>query len=247
MIKILETINEPQKNFDDLINSLYNIQMDDVVITDVDILPDGVNKQIIFQIMVTKLTPDTINIFYPKVVDILKNNGYEPILSQFSVRITYIKFTHPSGFSMSWSKIIPNHIINNMKYGDPTLEEIDKGRYSLVLPKNPVTDNPDDLSNMIKSKKKSAQTYYKVYQKGEIIGHKYTLSNNPQIKVEYLGGFRTELEMRSFRPEIMTYFDSIDDIPTTDKNFPRHLGVHISEALGLKFKKHGIHFTSYTK
>jgi hypothetical protein len=247
MIKILETINEPNENFDKLIDSLYNIQMDDVIITNVDIVPNGIYKLIMFHLKVRRLTPDTINIFYPKVVDMLKSKGYELILSQFTVRITHILFTHPSGFNMDWTKFIPVHIINNMKYGDPTLEEIDKGRYSLVLPMNPVTDNPDDLSNMIKSKTKSAQTYYKVYQKGEVVGHKYKLSDNPQIKVEYLGGFRTELEMRSFRPEIMTYFNSIDDIPTTDKNFPRHLGVHISEALGLKFKKHGIYFTSYTE
>jgi hypothetical protein len=250
MIKILEAINEPPKNFDDLINSLYNIQMEDVVITDVDIEPKSNEHvkhefMISFHLKVTRLTPDTINIFYPKVVEVLKNKGYGPILWSFSVRIGHVVFTHPSGFSMDWTKFIPVHIINNMKYGDPTLEEIDKGQYSLVLPKNPVTDNPEDLNNIIKSKRKSAQVYYKVYQKGELVGHKYTLSDNPEITVSYLGGFRTELQMRSFKPYIVTYFESIDDIPVTDKEFPRHLGVHISEALSLKFKKHDINFTSY--
>ena len=248
MIKILETINEPPKNFDDLIDSLYNIQMEDVVITDVNILRKSNEDvfMIIFRLDVTRLTPDTINIFYPKVVEVLKNKGYGPILWTFCVRIGKIIFRNPSGFYMDWTKFIPTHIINNMKYGDPTFEEIDKGQYSLVLPKNPVTDNPEDLNNIIKSKTKSAQVYYKVYQKGELVGHKYTLSDNPQIKVEYLGGFRTELEMRSFRPEIFATFESIDDIPATDKEFPRHLIVHISESLSLKFKKHGIYFTVYS-
>jgi hypothetical protein len=236
MIKILETINE-KPNQSKLIELLKNIKMDGLTVTGVE-FDDYLSEKIVinFDLTVTILKQNTINDFHHLVVNTLKENGYITELGNYVISMKNITFEHPSGFSMGWAKFIPTHVINQLKHYQPTLREIDQGHYSIVLPQNPITDNSEELPKIIDIKKKYGETYYKVYKKGKVGEHTYELIDNPTITVDYRGGFRKELEMRSFTPEIETKLKSIDG----NENFPRELYLELEQEITNKFKKHGI-------
>jgi len=244
MIRILETINE-KPNQSKLIELLKNIKMDGLTVTGVefdDYLSVVTDEKIVinFDLTVTILKPNTINDFQRLVVDTLKENGYVTELENYVISMKNITFEHPSGFSMGWTKFIPTHVINQLKHYQPTLREIDQG-HSIVLPQNPITDNSEELPKIIGIKKKYGETYYKVYKKGKVGEHTYELIDNPTITVDYRGGFRKELEIRSFTPEIETKLKSIDG----NENFPRELYLELEQEIRNKFAKHGIYIIIY--
>jgi hypothetical protein len=243
MIKILETLNE-EINYSELTNSLYNIEMDGLTIKNVNINTDSGTteksyKTIDFQLQVTELSPDTINIFYPKVVDVLIQNGYSSQLDKFFIRVSSIVFKYPPDLTIVNAGLSKDYIVR-LKYNDPTAEDVHNGQYSLVLPRNIFMNIDEYFETIIKSKRKSAEVFYKLYKKGNINGNDYELTDSPRIRIYYRGGDST-LKHTSFVPLIDTEFKSINGIPKTDVvNYPENFHHRLGEPLESKFRKHNI-------
>jgi len=233
MIKILETLNE-QVDYSELTNTLYNIEMDGLTVVYVNID----HTTIEFQIELTKLSPDTINIFYPKVVDVLIQNGYSSHLDKYFIRITSIVFKYPPHITVV-NSYLPKEYIHRLKYNDPTAEEIYNGEYSLVLPRNILMDIDEYFETIVKSKKKSGEVFYKLYKKGNLVGYNYELSDDPKIRISLRKN--DIVNPIDFITRIETRFKSVYDIPVTDTvNYPRHLEWRIIDKLVDIFKKHKI-------
>jgi hypothetical protein len=241
MIKILETLNE-EINYSELTNTLYNIEMDGLTIKNVNVKnlpsPDVWKVGLDFQIELTKLSPDTINIFYPKVVDVLIQNGHSSNLDKFFISVSSIVFKYPPYITVVNSHL-PTVIINHLRYDDPRASEVYDGDYSLVLPRNILMDIDEYFETIVKSKRKSSEVFYKLYKKGNVDGYNYELSDNPKIKITLHKN--NIVNPRDFNSEIESFFKSIDDIPITDTvNYPGHLHWRISEKIESFFKKHNI-------
>jgi hypothetical protein len=242
MIKLMEVLGSI--NYMELIDDFYEIKMEGIEIVDVDILPDNPNL-IIFRIDVTMLHPNTINILYSKVVEVLKKRGLGESLHNFTIRVSNIIFTHPSGLlNIFMNNLFPHNIMTRLKYDDPPLNTIDNGNYSLVLPDNEVTRGGPDLDRIFKIKIKSASTYYEVYKKGKVQNNfTYELEDKPKkIWVDYVGKNTTILDIKNFIPNIESSVMSINGAHRDDPDFERHLQVYVFLRLNEKFEKHGIYF-----
>jgi hypothetical protein len=243
ILKILEeSFNERVKSLEELI---YFVKFTDTVVQSVEIdkMNDG-SYLLDFYLETTKIGTQYVNNFYGEVANALKESGFTDSLNEFKIKISDLIFIGENRyFKMGWRKFIPTHIINEIKFRQPTISRIERGEYSVVLPDNPVTNNSGvDVQTMINIKRKRAETFFKIYQKGTVIGHQYSLMDNPIIKVDYLGGYSNTLNIKYFRPEIIAVFETIDN----SKDYDNDLLKHISEALNKKFKQHEIYFTHYT-
>jgi hypothetical protein len=252
-MKLMGILNEGL-DFDKLTKELYQIKMDNIEITNVNIVvPQNFEivkkRNIEFYLKATQITPDTINIFYSKVVEILKQKGLEDSLNEWTLSIKNILFYHSNVFTMDWNKFIPTHIINDAKFSHPTSQMIDRGQYSLVLPQNPVTNDPENIDKVIAIKTKNSKTYYAAFKKGKIdlndVRHTYELEDDYVLNVRYKGGFRKTLELNDFAIDITTSFKSIDGIPKEHESFPRELYSQMSDQVQKIFSKFKIDIGVY--
>jgi hypothetical protein len=239
MIKILETLNEEQSH-DKVTQMLYTIDNDKFKVTDVDIVDKEKYVIFNFHLIVKELTPNIFNEFYQMVAEILFNNGYTSNSRDIGLSVRYFIFDHESGLSVEGIDVLPRESFNHLKYDFPSVYDIIRKQYSFVIPPQSIPNMDEDLTTIIRSKKKKSMVYYTLLKKGKIGGSEYELIDEPKIKIRTKGGPSQVFNPVNITPEIETLFKSIDGIPHEDENFPHHLVVHIADVLKEKFKKQNI-------
>ena len=239
MIKLLNTLNEEQ-SWDKLIDTLYTIDNERFKVTNVSVVDK--EKYVIFEfhLILRELTPDTFNIFYGTVAEMILNAGYTTDLESVSISVNYFTVEHESGLKVEGISVLPREIYNRLKYDLPPVSSILKSQYSLVIPKTATLNLTDDMTTMLKSRKKKSMVYYTLLKNGTVGGMKYELSDDPKIKLTPRGGYGNIFNPATIHPEIETTVKSIDGISHEDENFPHHLVVRIADELKPKFKKQDI-------
>lgn len=239
MIKLVNTLNEEQ-NYDRLVDTFYTIDNERYKVTNVDIVDKEKYVIIDFHLILKELTPDTFNIFYGTIAEMIIDAGYTTNLESVALSISYFTVEHESGLNVDGRNVLPREIVNRLRYDLPSVTDIWKAQYSIVIPKQYTLNLDDEMVTILNAKRKKSTVYYSLIKKGKIGDMEYELSDDPKIKLISKGGTASSFKPVNIVPEIETTVKSIDGISHDDENFPHNSVIRIADYLKEKLHKQGV-------